>query len=463
MSSKVDVGPSGINGVPATAGVPLIPVRYRILGLLFLLGFVNYFLRNSVSVALPTIRQEFGFSSTELGWILGSFNFAYALFQVPGGVFGDVLGPRRALMIIAVSWGVLTALTGFLPGLMGASAAGAMIAFCIVRFLMGVTNAPIFPISAGTFASWFPPARWAFPNAVQSSGLTLGQAALGPIVTLLIVHYGWRQAFYILAPAGLVAGAWWWWYGRDTPANHASVSPRELELINAGRAPPENQTAGWREVIVHRDVLLLASSYFCMNYVFYIFSEWLFIYLVEKRGFTLLESGFLYALPFVVGAVLAAVGGVVCDALCKRIGPQWGCRLPAVVGLILVAVLLLAGAQSPDDYVAVALLALCFGFTQFTEGPFWAASTYVAGPHTAAATGVLNMGGNLAGFLAPVVGLVLDHFGWLPTLASGSGFAVLAAALWLFVRVQSPASSPQQPAEGGLRAWCGTRSSPRRP
>jgi ACS family glucarate transporter-like MFS transporter len=126
----------------------------------------------------------------------------------------------------------------------------------------------------------------------------------------------------------------------------------------------------------------------------------------------------------------------VCDSLCRRIGPKWGCRLPAMVGLALVGVLLLAGAESPHPYVAVVLLALCFGFTQFTEGPFWAASTYVAGPHTASATGVLNTGGNLAGFLAPAVGVMLDRFGWLPTLASGSVFAVVAAALWLFIRIE---------------------------
>jgi ACS family glucarate transporter-like MFS transporter len=274
---------------------------------------------------------------------------------------------------------------------------------------------------------------------VLSSGLTLGQAALGPIVTLLIVLYGWRVSFYILAPVGLIAGAWWWWYGRDTPAEHPGVPPEEVELINAGRVPPQVQAAGesgWRKVILHRDVLLLSGAYFCMNYVFYIFSQWLFTYLVEERGFTLLQSGWLYALPFITGAVLAAAGGAVCDALCKRIGPRWGCRLPAVVGLLAVAVLLLAGAESPHPYVAVALLSLCFGFTQFTEGPFWAASTYIAGPHTASATGVLNTGGNLAGFLAPVVGVILDRFGWLPTLASGSVFAVIAALLWLLVRVQ---------------------------
>jgi ACS family glucarate transporter-like MFS transporter len=440
MNSKVDLGPGGLNGIPARAGSTPIPVRYRILGLLFVLAFVNYFLRNSLSVALPAIKQEFSFTNAELGWILGSFNFAYALFNIPGGVFGDVYGSRRALAIIAVSWGVLTAFTGFLPGLMAASAGGALIAFMIVRFLMGIVNAPMFPVAAGTFANWFPPAGWALPNAVLSSGLTLGQAALGPIVALLIVQYGWRQSFYILAPIGLIAAAWWWWYGRDTPAEHGSVSPQELAVINAGREPPAvraPEPGGWRKVIVHRDVLLLTASYFCMNYVFYIFSQWLFTYLVEERGFTLLESGFLYALPFVAGAALAAVGGAVCDALCKRIGPRWGCRLPAMVGLVMVAILLLAGANSSHPYVAVALLALCFGFTQFTEGPFWAASTYVAGPHTASATGVLNAGGSIAGFLAPAVGVMLDRFGWFPTLASGSIFAVVGAVLWLFVRVRA--------------------------
>ncbi len=70
-----------------------------------------------------------------------------------------------------------------------------------------------------------------------------------------------------------------------------------------------------------------------MNYVFFIFAQWLFTYLVEARGFTLLESGFLYALPFITGAALALVGGVVCDTLCRRNRFHMGCRGPAVIAL----------------------------------------------------------------------------------------------------------------------------------
>jgi MFS family permease len=159
------------------------PVRYRILGLLFVLSFVNYFLRNNFSVVVPGIREEFHFSNEEIGWILGSFNFAYALFQIPGGVFGDVVGPRRALTLIAITWGVLTALTGFAPALLAASATGALVSLMAVRFLMGIANAPMYPVAAGAFEKWFPVGGWAMPNAMLSAGLTLGQAAVGPIVT----------------------------------------------------------------------------------------------------------------------------------------------------------------------------------------------------------------------------------------------------------------------------------------
>lgn len=412
-------------------------VRYRILALLFVLSFINYLLRNSLSVAAPGIRGEFGFTSAELGWILGSFNLSYTLLMIPGGIFAQRLGPRRALAVVAVTWGVLTALTGFAPSLMAASATGAMVSLVTVRLLVGASNAPIFPIVAGTVESWFPPGRWALPNAVSNAGLSLGQAALGPLVTFLIVLYGWRESFYVLAPLGILGGLWWYRYARDRPSEHPAVTLEEAEWIRRGRPPHSKAPArDLRLVLVKPDVLLLATSYFCLNVVFFMFSQWLFTYLVEARGFSMLESGWLYVLPFVTGAVLALVGGHVCDVLCRRLGARRGCRLTAMSGMTLVAVFILAGAYAADPYVAVAMLSLCFGFTLFTDSTFWAATTYAAGPHTASATGVLNFGGNVAGLLAPAVGFLIDTSGWLAALASGSAFALVGAGLWLFVRLR---------------------------
>ncbi len=421
-----------------------IPVRWRVLGVLVMVSFVNYLLRNVLSVALPSIRTEFGFTSTELGWILGSFSLSYTLLQIPGGLFGQRYGTRRALGFLTVSWGVLTWLTGFAPGLMAASAAGAMVALVSVRLLLGATQAPIFPVTAGTVEAWFPPGHWALPNAVTSSGLSLGQAALGPIVTALIVHYGWREACYILAPFGVAVGIWWYWYARDLPVQHPAITPEEIAFIDRGRAQVEAAAPGsWREALLERDVLVLAASYFCMNYVFFMFSQWLFTYLVESRGFSMLESGWLYALPFVTGAVLTVVGGAACDQLCQRFGPKIGCRTTAMTGLVLVAIFMLAGAFAADPYVAVAMLSLCFGFVLFTDTAYWAATTYASGENTMSASGVLNFGGNLPSLLAPLIGLMIDRAGWLPTIASGSVFAVIGAGLWLLVRLKGAEAARQ--------------------
>jgi ACS family glucarate transporter-like MFS transporter len=415
-----------------------IPVRWRVLAVLFVVSFVNYLLRNVLSVAIPSIRAEFGFTTAELGWILASFGLSYTLLQIPGGLFGQRYGTRRALGFLTVAWGVLTWLTGFAPGLMAASAAGAMVALVAVRLLLGATQAPIFPVTAGTVEAWFPPGHWALPNAVTSSGLALGQAALGPVVTALIVYYGWRDACYILAPFGVLVGIWWYWYARDLPVQHPAITAEEIAFIERGRAQARTGAdagGSWRQALLERDVLLLAVSYFCLNYVFFMFSQWLFIYLVESRGFSMLESGWLYALPFISGAVLTVIGGVVCDVLCQRLGPRRGCRVTAMSGLLLVAGFMLAGAFAADPYVAVALLSLCFGFTLFTDTTYWAATTYVAGENTMSATGLMNFGGNLPSLLAPVIGYAIDHVGWIPTIASGSFFALLGAALWLLVRL----------------------------
>ena len=270
-------------------------------------------------------------------------------------------------------------------------------------------------------------------------------------MTLLIVEFGWRESFYLLAPIGIAAGAWWWWYGRDEPSQHRAITAAEIEAHQRRPAtrPAPGQSTSWRAVLRNRNILLLACSYFCMNYTFYIFSNWLFTYLVEERGFSLLESGLLYALPFVVGAVLAAVGGVVCDALCRRIGPRLG--LPP------------AGHRGPGDgglaaagrrrcpkplrrrCPARALLRIhSVHGGRLLRRPRPSPARPTRPPHM----GSLNTGGNLAGFLAPVVGLIVDRLGWWSALATGSAFALLGAVLWLFVRADqtvAPQSGENQP------------------
>jgi ACS family glucarate transporter-like MFS transporter len=414
-----------------------------ILALLFVVSFVAYMLRTNMSIAGESIMADLGLSKIQLGMVLSAFAWGYAIFQFPGGVIGDIVGCRRALTVIAVLWGLLTLCTGLVPGTTLVSTTSILVTLIGLRFLIGVVQAPLFPVSCGgTIGSWFPVSGWAFPNGLTSTGLTLGAAATAPLVAWLMETLGWRESFLLTAPLAFLVAAVWWWYARDDPAAHPRVSRQELDLISSDRPSPEpadQDRAAWLRVVKNRDILLLTASYFCMNYVFYIFFNWFFIYLVDVRKLEILEGGFFAAAPWLVGAVFASLGGLWCDRLCRRVGLRWGCRVPGIVGLGLAAGLLLLGATAKSPYLAVVLLSLSFGSTQLTEGAYWAAAISVSGRHASAATGVMNTGGNAVGGIgALLVPITAEAFGWVPALATGSLFAMIGVGLWLLVRAERP-------------------------
>jgi len=427
--------------------------RWNILGLLFAASFVAYVLRTNMSVAGEAMAGELGLTKLQLGTVLAAFAWGYAIFQFPGGVLGDRVGGRSALAAMAVLWAVLNALVGLVPGSAAASTGVILGALMVLRFLMGAAQAPLFPVtSGGVISDWFPVSGWALPNGLTNAGLTLGAAATGPLIAWLTQHAGWRQSFVLTAPAGLLIAAVWWWYARDRPAEHAAVGPRELGLIDADRPPrrPEPEGGAWRLVLADRNVALLSLSYFCSNYVFYFFFNWLFIYLVEVRGFKAMEGGYLSAAPWIAGAAGAALGGWACDALVARVGPRRGYRIPCVTGLVLVAGLIVAAATARNPYAAVGFLSLCLGLQQMTEGAFWAATIAVSGRHASAGCGLLNTGGNVVGGVgALLVPATAGAFGWVAALGTASAFALVGAALWVWIRADERlAPAPARVAAG---------------
>jgi ACS family glucarate transporter-like MFS transporter len=416
-------------------------------------SFVSYVLRTNLSIAGPAMIAELRLSEIELGMVLSAFALGYTVFQFPGGLFGDVVGPRLAVCGMAVAWGCLTLATGLLPA--GASTGAALAALVAIRFLVGVTQAPIFPVMTGGLVSnWFPLSAWGLPNGLSSAGLTLGAAATGPWIVWLAASVGWRGSFLATAPLAFALAGVWWWYTRDHPAQHPGVARGELDLIEANRPSPESaarERGVWKAALRSREILLLTASYFCMNYVFYLFFNWFFYYLVEVRGFESERAASLTAVQWILGTVGATLGGLACDRTMRRLGPGRGARVLPVAGLVGSALLLAAGAFATDATLAVALLAACFGMNQITEAGFWAATISVGGRHASAAAGVLNTGGNLVGFVgALAVPLLARSLGWPWAIASGALVALVGAALWAWIRADRPLEiAPPLASRGG--------------
>lgn len=418
-------------------------VRWRILGLLALASAVAYLLRLNMSVAGETMIHDVGLSEVQFGLVLGAFAWGYALFQLPGGIWGQRLGGRRALTTIFLGWGVVTLLTGLVPAATVLPATVILGLLILFRFGMGVLQAPIYPVSVGgVVARWFPSQEWGLANGLTSAGLTVGAAATGPLVAWLVGAVGWRQSFLVTAPTAFLLAGWWWWYARDEPASHPAITPVEVgHITGPGAVTAAVATADWRPLLHNRPLLVVTFAYFMMNYVYYLFFNWFYYYLVEVRDLADAAGGRFLAAQWMVGAVTATAGGLACDRLVRRLGVTRGCRWVAVSGLLLCAPLMVLGADATSAGVAVALLSLSFGALVATDATFWVAAMRVAGGHAPAATGILNTGGNaMGGVGAVLVPLLAARFGWTAAVASGAVAAVLAAALWLGAELEHPSS-----------------------
>ena len=428
-----------------------IPVRWRFFSVIFILSFLSYLLRQHFPVAGEFMMQELVISELQMGWIYGAFFWGYLVFQIPGGILGKRFGPRLTLLVAGTIWILTCLLFALLPGRLETSIAGTVALLIAIRVAMGAAHAPIYPVQAASVERWFPVGQWALPNAVSSTGLSLGAALAAPIFTVVILQWGWRASFLVFVPIGFLFFGVWWWYARNSPREHPSMGADELATIEANRTNL-TQDAGygaWRQLLGHRETLLLALAYFTHNFVFYSFATWFFHYLVNVLGFSIIESGMLAAAPWLLGAVAATVGGWVCDTLCGRLGPNLGCRIPAMTGLVGTGVFLYLGLYSPSPYVAVALLSLCYAFTQFAEGSFWSAQIHLAGPYAAPACGLMNTGGSVSGIIVgPLMPFLALKIGWVAALSTGTLVAFLGAVLWLFIRVDRPFQP--RPREGAV-------------
>ena len=415
-------------------------VRWRILAILVFASFVSYTLRYNMSSAAPVMMADLGLSEMQWGWVMAAFIAGYALFQLPGGMLGDRLGPRRLLASIAIIWAVLNALTALVPGADMASTAVVLTSLMLIRFLVGLAHAPIYPGTNPAVINWFPVGSWALPNGLSSTGLNLGVAASTPVLVWSIMEFGWRPSFLVMSTLALFLGALWWWYARDNPKDHASVNQKELELIRAGRSESllvdeRPEKIPLRELLKSRDVLLLTLSYFCMNYTFYVVFTWFFYFLVEVRGFQMTDAGFVTSAQWIAGGIGAAASGWFCDRLCRRIGLRWGCRLPLIIGGVASALCLIGGIYYPGQTVSIVLLIACFFFNQAMEAPYWTTSMAVGGKYSGAVGGAMNTGGNSVGiFNALLVPWLAYKFGWSFAITSAAILSLTAAALILLVR-----------------------------
>jgi ACS family glucarate transporter-like MFS transporter len=410
-----------------------IRVRWWIFVLMSSFAMMSYIQRQSVAVAADHIMPALHLTQMQIAWLNASFTAAYAIAQLPGGLLGQRLGGRWTYVLVGVVGLLATLATPVLPMLL---AGGTLfIGLLVSQATLGLSQGPVFPVFAVVAEKWFPPRRWALVNGAVSSFMNLGGAITPVFIVVLTEHFGWQGALLWVGVPVFLLTVFWAWYGRDTPREHPSVTADErAEVIEDGGQPPPMTLRRLAGIIGNRDIALLTASYCAMNYAFYLISFWSFLYLVQVRHFSGLESGLVGALPWVGAGIGAGIGGGLADWLAERFGARWGYRLVPMLSLPTAGLLLLLTTHVATPYAAVAALSLAFLAVELNEGPYWAAAMRVARVDTGAATGVLNTGANLGGLVSqPIVGLLSGAGLWSGAFFSGAVFAILAGVAWLWI------------------------------
>jgi sugar phosphate permease len=403
-------------------------VRRALLALIFAFAFTGYVQRTSISIAAERMMPELGLSQIQVGWLLTAFLFTYAVFQIPGAIAGQWIGGRR--MLAAIGLATVAASLGTAFGTL-------FVVLLVARSLLGVAQAALFPVGAGMVRTWFPVDTWASAQTLVVTGLWSGAAATPALVAWLMQEYGWRWALVITSVPSLLLVALWYAYVRDRPGEHAGVSEVELRELAGNPPSPVPRPGSFRRVLGDPQIRLITISYFTMNYVFYLVTFWSFLYLVQERRMSVLESGVLAVLPFVAAGLAGAAGGWLADRFRARFGDRIGMRIMPLAALPLAAVFLYLTVTAASPYWAVAALCLGFGCVELTEGSYWGATMRRAPNDTMAATAFLNTGGNLGGVVAtPIIAALSSSYSWTVVFSTGAILALVSAAFWLRINLE---------------------------
>ena len=419
--------------MPAASRIVVSKGRWYILFLISLMYLITYLDRVNISTAAPEISKEFGFDKVTMGAIFSAFVWAYALFQVPGGWFGDRFGPRRILTVIVSYWSVMTAATAL---------AGSAVSFMVVRFLFGIGEAGAFPVATRAMQLWYPREERGFVQGITHSASRAGAAIAPPIVVAIMTALSWHWVFYICAIVGFVWAVWWYVSYRDLPEEHRMVNRMELERIRGlDQAGNVNQprieakaSVPWATLLRSPNMWAIMCAYFTYVYCLWIFLSWLPSYLADFRHFTLIKVGIFASLPLWAGVIGDTVGGLATDWLLKKTGnTKLARRAVAMTGMLGCCVFIVPAALTESAYTAVACLTGAMFFLECTIGPSWSVPMDVGGKFSGTVSGMMNMAGNFGGALSPLVfGFLVQYGNWQAPFIVAASLLVIGSGIWLF-------------------------------
>ena len=406
---------------------------------------LNYIDRSTLAIGNVTIRQEFGLNATAIGALQSFWSITYAFCQVPIGFLLDRLGPRYLIGFALVLWSGAQAAGGF---------AMSFTQLMWARIALGATESPAFPGAVRITSDWFHIKDRGKPTGVYNSGGSIGPAIAPPLLTFLMLGFGWRVMFIAMGVVGLFGAVAWFLIYRD-PAK-TELAPEDQAYLaenRAAEAPVELRN--WGRLFRFGSMWGLMLGAFCSGYAVWMYQTWLPAYLEMQHHISIAKTGFLAMIPLTFSILGAWSGGWVTDRLARG-GMELVAsrRLPSLVGLLASGFFTIIAATASNASSAVVFISAAMFFLSVGIAGKWTLITAVAPQsYCTSVASIQNFGGYLGGTVSPLVtGVVVDMTGsFVAALAIGAGVTILGALILQLV-VRRPITSAELEAGASLGA-----------
>jgi sugar phosphate permease len=406
-----------------------VPKRRWGIGLLFGVGIlINYFDRVNLSVAGPQLQKELHFGPEKMGWLLSAFFWTYAILQIPTGMILDKFGVTRIGRWGTFLWGVASTITACASGFSAVFGA---------RMLLGIAEAPAFPVSSKGTGYWFPRRERALATSLFDAAAKFSNVCGVPLVAFFVVRYGWRWGFGMTAALTFLYFIAFCAFYRD-PSADKHLSDVERNYIQQGGATPEGQApasaAGMLAYLLGRaKVWGLTIGFSAYGYSFYLFLTWLPGYLVKTFHLNIMKSAGYAAICWSVATITdLIVGGWLVDYLISHGGDETKVRKTTFVVGMVMGLAVFGATQTTDLRIAIVWISIALGGLAFAAPVGWSLPSLIA-PKGGVGTvgGIMNCANNLMGIFAPIV------TGYIVGATNSFTNAFLAAGVILIIGIFS--------------------------
>lgn len=395
--------------------------RYWIVVMLFIVTSFNYGDRATLSIAGSAMAKEIGLDPVGMGFIFSAFSWAYVIGQIPGGWLLDRFGSKRVYFWSIFLWSLFTLLQGFVDVFSGYTI---VMALFMLRFMVGLAEAPSFPGNSRIVAAWFPAQERGTAVAIFNSAQYFATVIFAPIMGWLTSAVGWAHVFWFMGGLGIILSFIWLKVIYD-PCDHPGVNKAELDYMAEGGAlinmdqKSEKQKVSFsdkwfqiKQLLQSRMMIGVYIGQYCINALTYFFITWFPVYLVQARGMSILKAGFVASVPALCGFIGGVLGGVISDWLMRKTGSlNIARKTPIVLGMLLSTSMVVCN-YVEMDWVVVLFMATAF-FGKGIGALGWAVMADTAPKEISGLSGGLfNMFGNASGIITPIaIGYIIASTG----------------------------------------------------